>query len=313
MLAWIEMLPAFGHGGVVVTALAGLAALLLRTSWPGVSRSWINVLVGAAAIPVVIELVLTTWYLYSPTYLDHIEASTASATHYFRQGIALYPDLGSFTFHGLLYGPLLAEITSLGYRVGSGVFASKLIGWLAAWIAIGLLLALPQPGLRRWQWAAGIAGTLCVLTSFGSELTADRADSLLLLCSTAGFFCVLRFSGLPALGAAAMLAGAAADLKLHGPAYLLPALYWWTTQQSGYGTRDWWRAAAVAAAAGLLGVSLPFLPGNVALGGYLSYLGLAAKHGLSVWELGWNCAFLLSLWAPSYLVFLATRTMPPDL
>jgi len=311
---WTEFILAYGHGGLVVAALAVLAGLLItQTSVYRGSRTVVQALVGLAALPVLAELVLTTWYLFSPTYLDHIEASTASVTQYFRQGEALYPDLGSYTFHGLLYGPLLAEISSLGYLVGSGVFASKLVGWVAAWAAVGLLLAIPCPGGRRWQWTAGIASVLCVLTTFGSVLTADRADSLLVLCATAGLFCVLQFSGLAALAAAAVLAGAAADLKLHGAVYLFPALYWWAAERGNRGMGAWLQAAGVATVAGLVGISLPFLPGNVDLAGYLGYLGLATKHGLVWGELGWNCAFLASLWAPPLLVFLATRLMPRSL
>jgi hypothetical protein len=315
LLPWIEILPAFGHGGLVVTVLAGFAALLItQTDWYRGSRTGIYALIGVVAIAVLVELVLTTWYLFSPTYIDHIEASAASVTQYFRQGMALYPDLGSYTFHGLLYGPLLAEVSSLGYLFGSGVFASKLIGWVAAWAAVGLLLALPgPPGRGTWQWAAASASVLCVLTTFGSVLTADRADSLLLLCATAGFFCVLRSSGLAALAAVALLAGAAADLKLHGPAYLLPAVYWWVSEQRQRRVGRWLQAAGIATAAGLLGAGLPFLPGNVDLEGYLGYLALATKHGLAWGELLSNWAFLLSLWAPPVLIFLATRNMPRPL
>ncbi|HWW79086.1 MAG TPA: hypothetical protein VNY82_05795 [Steroidobacteraceae bacterium] len=314
MLPWIEILPAFGHGGLVVTVLAAFAALLItRTDGYRGSKDGIYALAGVVAIPVLTELALTTWYLFSPTYLDHIEASAASVTQYFLQGTAVYPDLGSYTFHGLLYGPLLAEVSSLGYLFGSGVFASKLVGWVAAWTAIGLLLALPHPSGRRWHWAAAISSVLLVLTTFGSVLTADRADSLLLLCATAGFFCVLRYSGLPALAALALLAGAATDLKLHGPAYLLPALYWWVSEQRERRVGRWLQATGVVTVAGLIGVGLPFIPGNVDLDGYLGYIGLATKHGLAWGELISNCAFLLSLWAPPVLIFLATRVMPRPL
>ena len=344
-----------GHGGVAVTLIAALAALFIWRA-PAArrgSRTGLNVLVAVAAIGVLTELVLTSWYLFSPTYLDHIEASTASAAQYFRLGIALYPDLGAFTFHGLLYGPLLSELNSLGYWLGSGVFASKLVGWVAAWVAMGLILALPDrggalglPGVgsARARVAAS-AMVLFVLAAFGDVLTSDRADSLLLLFATAGLFCVLRFSGLGALAAVAALAGAAADLKLHGPIYLAPALYWWVRGQipdivagsmrgpaSGVATDaprgqgpdgligqtrrtavGWLRAATVAVVAGLAGLVLPLLPANVNVTGYLGYLTLAARHGLSSQEFLWNCVFLSALWAPIALVWLAVRRLPRQL
>lgn len=353
---------------MAVTLIAALAAVFIwRVPAARGSRAGLYVLVTVAAIGVLTELVLTSWYLFSPTYLDHIEASTASAAQYFRLGIALYPDLGEFTFHGLLYGPLLSELNSLGYWLGSGVFASKLVGWLAAWAAMGLILVLPDRGGALSALGGGsdrgdapkLPGTgstrarvaasamvLFVLAAFGDVLTSDRADSLLLLFATAGLFCVLRFSGLGALAAVAALAGAAADLKLHGPIYLAPAIYWWVRKQ-GPGdiagsmrtqalgvtasplreqtpgdvigqVREqtprtaigWVRAATVAAGAGLTGLVLPLLPSNVNVAGYLSYLTLAAHHGLSSQEFLWNCVFLSGLWAPIVLVWLAVRHLP---
>lgn len=311
-----------GHGGVAVTALAALAAVLIwRRSTPPASEvpqvSWaqLYVLVGVGALGVLTCLVLTTWYLFSPTYLDHIEASAASAAQYFRLGIPLYPSLDAFTFHGLLYGPLLSELNSLGYALGSGVFASKLVGWLAAWAAVGLILALPRG--TAWTWAAASTIVLYVLTAFGDALISDRADSLLLLFAAAGLFSVARFSGLSALAMAALLAGGAAALKLHGPIYLVPALYWWAqerwTHEPSHRVSSWTLAAAVAAFAGLLGAVLPFLPANVDVAGYFSYLVLAARHGLLVREFIWNCVCLAGLWAPVGLVWIAVRDVSREL
>lgn len=298
----------------MVAALGVFSALLSpRVHVRTAAKFPVYALAAVALLPALAELVLTTWYLFSPTYLDHIEASTASDAQYFRQGIALYPDLNSYTLHGLVYGPLLAELNSLGYLVGTGVLASKLVGWVAAWLAIALLVSMPAAGGRRWPWVAATATVLCILASFGSVLTADRADSLLVLGATAGFFTVLSCPGLVSLAVVAALAGAAADLKLHGPIYLMPALYWWIRGQTQLPVRGWLTAAAVAQVAGLLTISLPFLPGNVSLHGYLVYLGLASRHGLAWGEFGWNIAFLASLWTPVALVLVATRAMPPGL
>ena len=302
-----------GHGGVPVTLLAALAAVFVwRTAVPRGSRTALYVLVSLATFGALAELVLTTWYLFSPTYLDHIEASTASAAQYFRLGMALYPHLDAFTFHGLMYGPLLSELNALGYWLGSGVFASKLVGWAAAWVAVGLILALPRRHV--WAWAGASAVVLYVLTAFGDVLTSDRADSLLLLFAAAGLLCVVRSSGLWALAVAALLAGAAGALKLHGPIYLAPALFWWAharwAREQSHNVGAWAKAAIVAVVAGLAGLVLPFLPANVDVAGYLTYLTLAARHGLSVQEFTWNCVFLAGLWAPVALVWLALRSVP---
>ena len=97
-------------------------------------------------LALLIEALLSTWYLCSPTYMDHIEASTASTTHYFMQGKPVYPALNSFTFHGLLYGPLLPELNSLGYLLAGGILGSKLVGWAAGWLSLGII-ALQSPRL----------------------------------------------------------------------------------------------------------------------------------------------------------------------
>jgi hypothetical protein len=307
-------LVAYGHGGLTVSALAGLAGLLLtlpaRSAAQSIDSSQsvrpICALIGAAFIPVAAELVLTTWYLFSPTYVDHIEASVASLTHYFLQGRPLYPALDSYTFHGLLYGPLLTEVNSLGYLFGAGTFASKLIGWLAAWSAIGLLALSHKPAERGWMWTVSLAWVACILCSFGSVLTANRADPLLLLCAAAALASVVRTPSLLGLTLAAALAGAAADLKLHGPLYVMPALYLWTRENLHQRSSRWSVAGLIAVAAGLAGAAIPFTPSNISFAGYLVYLQLAAKHGLR-WDIfEWNFAFLLSMWAPILVAAVCT-------
>jgi hypothetical protein len=311
--ALFRWIPAYGHGGLMTTLLAACGLLLMSrgTGIRGPITS-LYILGTAAALAVLAQLTLTTWYLFSPTYNDHIEASAASVAQYFRQGIPVYPDLGSYTFHGLLYGPLLPELNSLGYVLGSGVLASKLVGWAAAWAAIGLLLTLPGAPQRGWMRVAASAPVVYLLISFGGEITADRADSLLLLFATVAAVSVLRSCGWLTLVVLASLAGGAADLKVHGPVYLLPALYWWAARQPGRPASFWLTACAIAGAVGMVTAALPFIPANVSLRGYLVYLHLATKHGLEWREFGWNAAFLLSLWVPPALLLLASRQLSPS-
>jgi hypothetical protein len=299
-------LLAYGQGGLTVTLLAALLVLSRRVL-PDPPRWAIHAAVACAALSVLAEVVLSTWYLFSPTYIDHIEASVASITQYFLQGIPVYPDPGSYTFHGLLYGPLLPELNSLGYRVGGGVLGSKLVGWAAAWLAI-ILIALTTPRTERnWAWAASLVGSYCVLASFGSILTADRADSLLLLFATVALWAVIRLRPVPGLVLAALLAGLAADLKLHGPAYIVPALGLWAARHLDPRPRARLATAFVAAGAGAAGLIIPFIPANISAADYLGYIRLGARHGLSLELFAWNSVFLVSLWIPALLVLLALR------
>ena len=297
----------YGQGGLAVAVVAAV----LVTSGRLPKRVPRGVIVAAAilaALPLVADLLLSGWYLFSPTYIDHIEASVASVTHYFMQGAPVYPDLGSYTFNGLLYGPLLAELNSLGYLVSGGVLGSKLVGWVAAWMAVVVMVLTAPRAERDWAWAAGLIAPCCVLASFGNVLTADRADSLLLLFATLALWAVVRLPRLTGLLLAALLAGLATDLKLHGPAYLVPALVCWLARYEA-GARPM-RVASVVAAVALvmaLGVVLPFLPSNVSITNYLAYLQLGAKHGLRIDLFAWNLTFLLSLWIPALLVAWAAR------
>ena len=319
MHAWTEI-PPYGQGGLVVAALTLVAASVMLLASPDrdsktsrnarplleslVSRgspALLYALAGLALIPVISELALSTWYLFSPTYIDHIEASTASIAQYFLRGVPLYPSTNAYTFHALIYGPLLAEANAAGYLLGSGVAASKLIGWGAAWLAVATLLFSVPRGGRDWTWVVGGACALCVLTSFGPILTANRADSLLLLCATLALFCVIRLPGLGGWALVGALAGAASALKLHGLLYVVPAFFIGLCLHGE--PRSWRAAIGAAAAAGAVAALLPFLPANVTIGGYLTYLKLAAHHGLEWWILGTNCAFVAGLWSPVLLIW----------
>jgi hypothetical protein len=162
-----------------------------------------------------------------------------------------------------------------------------------------------------------LIGCCAALASFGRVFTANRADSLLLLFATLGLWCAVRLPGRRGLLAAALLAGLAANLKLHGPAYLLPALGLWAARNfaiGGDGLRNWWLAVPAAFVAGAAGLILPFVPANVSLENYLQFLRLGTKHGLYLAIFAGNATLLLSLWVPTLFVLGARRrerAMPP--
>jgi hypothetical protein len=291
-----------GQGGTGLICAAGLGAIVIwRTAQPGRERSLAAVpaLLLLVMLIVLTQLILTTWYLFTPGFLDHIEASVASSVHYFRAGLPLYPPTDSYTFHGLLYGPLLAELNSLGYLLGGGVFGAKIVGWLAGWAAIVLILRTRAREIGGWAGYLGIAYALCVLASFGEELTTDRAEPLLLLCATAALLAGRSFPDVAGLLVVSALAGLAFALKLHGPVYCLPALYlWWAAHPRDHLHRGYIILAIASVAVATVAAALPFLPENVSLTGYVHYLTLALKHGMDRRLLLLNIALLLGLWAP---------------
>ena len=296
----------FGQGGLLTAALA--LPVLLAKAPARLPRGSCVALAICVAVPILAQLALSTWSLFSPTYLDHIEASVASTTQYFMRGIPVYPSLKSYTFHGLLYGPLLPELNSIGYLVGGGVLGSKLVGWAAAWLAIGIIALTTPRAQRDWTWSMSLVAGGCVGASFGSILTADRADSLLLLFSTLALWSVVRLPPVAAVVLVGLFAGLAADLKLHGPAYIVPALGWWVARYfSLLPVGTWVTALLAATAAAAAGFLLPFLPANISAAEYFDYVRLAAKHGLSLPLFIWGCTFLSCLWVPSLFVLRTLR------
>jgi hypothetical protein len=300
----------YGHGGLGVCLIALVAWYCLSYRvLPGSERSGRKAemllpgLYAAVCASIITELFLTTWYLFSPAYLDHIEASVASNVHYFLAGLPLYPPLDSYSFSGLLYGPLLTELNALGYVVFRDSFCAKLIGWLAGWIAVAVLATLSWRRARGTASLAALTYALAFLFSLGAALTADRSEPLLLLFAGCSLAVALNLKGLPGLTLLGLLCGAAMGLKAHAALYVAPSLYVWASGRTTQQWREEWKlAAACFCGATALVLVVPFLPQNVSLAGYLRYLTLAAKHGLSLDLFGRNCAFLSGLWAPILLL-----------
>ena len=298
----------YGHGGLGVCLIALAAGYFLPASrlWDRKAKVLLLWLCAVVCAAMITELFLTTAYLFSPAYIDHIEASVASNVHALLDGHPLYPSPDSYTFGGLLYGPVLAELNSLGYLLLGDSVAAKIVGWLAGWAAVIMLIV---QSLRRGAGTGtGIASvvalsySLCFLISFGVDLV-DRAEPLLLLLATCSLVIALNLKGLPGLTFLGLLCGGAMGLKVHAVLYMVPSLYLWARGLPLQQWRQQWMALTTCfCGAAALALILPFLPANVSPAGYLRYLTLAAKHGLSIDIFGRNCVFLLGLWAPILLL-----------
>ena len=62
-------------------------------------------------------IVLLSYSIY-PSYLGHLDSTVATLGVIFQNDGIIYPDLDDFTFHGLLYGPAVAEIQALSQSMG---------------------------------------------------------------------------------------------------------------------------------------------------------------------------------------------------
>jgi hypothetical protein len=290
-----------GQGGVILIVTAAVCACALAGS-ASVRRVFphaLPTLYGLVALGIATELVLTTWYLFVPGYMDHIEASVASNVHYFKAGMALYPRTDSYTFHGLLYGPLLVELNSLGYLIPASVLSAKIVGWIAAWSALAVIVALSRGGSAGSHTLLGAAYALCLLVSFGGELTTDRAEPILLLSAALALAVAMHFRGVTGASILGLLCGAVSALKLHAPLYCAaPVLIWYESRLKGRWRQDAPVMALAFALSALIGAAFPFIPQNISIHGYLEYLVLATRHGANARLLLLNGAYMLGMWAP---------------
>jgi hypothetical protein len=292
----------YGNGGLGVAMLALIAGWALPRA-AGLERPITAALLpwlwGIVCASMLAEFVLTGWYLFSPAYLDHVEASVISSVHTLIAGVPLYPSLDSYTLSGLLYGPLLAEADSLGYVVFHDAFSIKIVGWLAGWVSVAVLVVQVRHNARGAGSLAALTYALSYLLSFGADVTVARPEPLLLLLAASSLAVALNVEGPLGSILLGLLCGAAVGLKLHAPVYLLPSIYLWVIRQTAQPRQRGLTSLAVCfCVAAAAGVALPFVPHNVSAAGYLRFLALAAKHGLSLDLLGRNCAFVAGIWAP---------------
>lgn len=163
-------------------------------------------------------------YIFYPNYLDHGEATIASLGGIFSRGDLLYPTPDTYPYHGLLYGPVLAEIQA-GFRWFNlpTIFGSKIPGFLVFSTVLIVSWQILSKPLAK--------GYLLFLFPFGSFiLFADRSDPYFLLLVVL----TLKLGNDVATGkgylpkkylpfVVGIFAGVASALKLHGAAYVLAA------------------------------------------------------------------------------------------
>lgn len=229
-------------------------------------------------------------YALHPNFIDHAEPAMTGLGIALIEGRALYPPVDAYTFHGLLYGPLVAEAQAAALRLGEAiglpvVIASKLPGVAAFVLASGVFFRLAA------GWGFARAYYALFLAPFGLWVFWNRCEPIFLLLVAVGLAASTHPRG-RAFVAIGICAGLASGLKLHGALYLVPALL--PAMRGG----AWARALPISAASGLAAFAALFIPPQVSAAGFLEYLGLAATHGLSGELLARNLLFLAALWSP---------------
>lgn len=235
---------------------------------------------------------LAAAYALYPNYSDIAGPAMTAVGIALLEGRPLYPGLDDYSFHGMLYGPLLAEIQAAGIYLGSGLaglpvmVSSKLPGVLAFFAAAGVFLkAARGPGF------ATVYATLFLLP-FQIVAFWNRCEPLLLLLVALSFWS-LELPRARALLALGLCAGLASALKLHAWLYIAPAVAVFLSRKD-IGANAVLRIPAAAAGAFLL----TFAPDGVSLPAFLGYLRYAAGHGLSWQMFAVNLAFICALWSP---------------
>jgi hypothetical protein len=290
--AFLPVLSAlkYANGAYAIVACAAVGVLLVPRAWrlPAVPVAG---LVAPAAFAALCLFALA--YALFPNYLDHAEPAMTQLGFALLEGRPLYPALDAYTFHGLLYGPLVAELQAAAILAGSSlaglpvILASKLSGVLA-FLAASLLFFRLASG---WKFAR--AYYVLFVLPFGYWAIWNRCEPLFLLLAAGGLWAAALRPRRQALLLIGLCAGLASGLKLHGCLYLAPAVLM-VIVRSGLAAD----ALLVPAIPALAAFLLLFLPENVSLAAYFEYLARAATHGLSGELLLTNLFFLGALWSP---------------
>lgn len=209
-------------------------------------------------------------YLSYPNYLDHLESSITSLGTVLSHGESLYPQPDFYPYHGLLYGPLLATIQAFFSQIGLPIlFSSKIPGLIAFLSSILICLYLLKNQIAK--------GYLIYLAPFGLMLFWNRAEPFfLLLVSTTLLLTKLKNQTNLSFLIAGILTGLASALKLHGIFYILSAylvvLLGITITTTGL---------LVFFASSAVAFLIFFIPPNISLVNFFTYLKLASTHGIS--------------------------------
>jgi len=253
-----------------------------------------RVAAALSAIVTIGYLAMVAIYVISPNYFDHLEATIAIISWLGMHGHSFYPDWRSDDVYGLLYGPVLYLVQGALLSIVPTLTASKILGPCALILALGIFFVTVNRKMKSDLAAIVLVGVMVMLLApFNYDVYWDRSEPFLLLIAVA----VLPAATSVPLRTAAIvvgaLAGIAVGFKIHAALYVLPsAIVLLARAQS---MRDRIVVTAAGVSAGIVFCALPFLLRPVNLPGYLQYLEMAARHGLSLTLLKQNTLFALGL------------------
>lgn len=222
----------------------------------------------AVALIVLFTAIGVTYLIY-PNYIDHAEATMAGLGRVMARGGELYPYPNLFPYHGILYGPALAEIQFIVSLLGLPTLMSSKLPGLLSFILLSLILL-------RLNKVPASRGYLLYLFPFGVMLFWDRTEPfiLLLVCLALLLDGKHNKKYIPIL--MGILAGTASALKLHAAVYVFTA-YLAVFLVSGISIAS----LVIFSLVSMLTFATYFLPPNISFIAFIEYIKFASNHGLS--------------------------------
>jgi hypothetical protein len=249
---------------------------------------------------------LAAFYASTYGFKDHVEANICAVSWLVHTGHPIYHALSSAERYSFEYGPLLyLAHAGMFALLGPSLLSTKVMSVAAAMLSIGAVAVVGRRviGLRdaiTLTWYCAVAMVLLDLVAL-----QNRADPLLLLCTSLGLIGILFGGRASAVVMCALTLGVATNLKAHAPLYFLPLL---TALYSRYGFR-----ATVICIVGAVAVAVaPFLHPQVSLANYAAWLTQTARHGLDVREAMSNTYNLAALTMPIWVGMIQLHNTHPE-
>jgi hypothetical protein len=242
----------------------------------------------------ILFLFLVFCYLIYPGYFAALESSIANLGIIFNQGGDIYPALTDYTYHGLPYGPFLAEVQSIfQFQAFDPILTSKVSGTVAFLTSIAIILYVIRDKASRYY--------LILILPFGSFLFSNRPDSFLILMTVFAILLMEKCDqkNILLMMVVGALSGFAAAFKMHGFFYVLGAA---VALNRNFPIKI--KTILFFGAASLIAFLLTFLPQQASLVQFIGYLKLASLHGLDIKMLLENILYFLIISAPVLYILL---------
>lgn len=283
-------------------AIPAIPAILLGALFGLIFINQLSVISSRAILSllgvfVMCEIALSVYYLYFPSFVDHLEASIANLGLIYQSGDFLYPLPIGYSYHGTLYGPLLAQIQSfsqsLAIYVQSDVILNAKIPGVLAFVLSGIMLffSISRPLPRMY---------LALIIAFGLVAFWNRADSYLLFFCCFGIFLCVHLKGIYIYALLGILAGLSAALKIHGVLYIAALAVFIGANGGSYAIKLGYFIIGT-----IFAFALTFSPQQVSLPNFFEYLSLAGRHGLSMSQFLINSLYLVVVFMP--LAYMASE------